>query len=235
MKFIVMTLFPELIRDNLNHSILKRGLDNNLFEVDIVDIREFSTNKHKKVDDYPYGGGSGMVMAAQPIYDAYKSFSDKLENNTPIIYMSPKGRKFDQSVAKELSKYEQIVFLCGHYEGVDERALQLVCNDCISIGDFVLTGGELPSIMMIDAISRLIPDVLHNNESISEESFENDLLEYPQYTRPYEYMGLKVPDILLSGNHGKIKEYRLKKSIEITKKYRPDLWEKYNAKDSRNK
>ncbi len=235
MKFIVMTLFPELIRDNLNHSILKRGLDNNLFEVDIVDIREFSTNKHKKVDDYPYGGGSGMVMAAQPIYDAYKSFSDKLENNTPIIYMSPKGRKFDQSVAKELSKYEQVVFLCGHYEGVDERALQLVCNDCISIGDFVLTGGELPSIMMIDAISRLIPDVLHNNESISEESFENDLLEYPQYTRPYEYMGLKVPDILLSGNHGKIKEYRLEKSIEITKKYRPDLWEKYNAKDSRNK
>lgn len=227
MKFNVMTLFPEIIEGAVNHSILRRGIDKGLIDINCINIRDFSNNKHKKVDDYPYGGGNGMVMSCQPIYDAFESIKNKISKDTPIIYMSPRGRKFNQEIAKELSKEKEIVLLCGHYEGVDERIIELICDDTISIGDFVLTGGELPAIMVIDAVSRLIPEVLNNSQSFVDESFENNLLEYPQYTRPENFRGMKVPEVLLSGHHGNIEKFRKNMSEEITKKYRPDLWEKY--------
>lgn len=226
MKIFVMTLFPEMIEQAINYSIIKRSLENELLDIEVIDIREFSNNKHKKVDDYPYGGGEGMVMSVQPIYDAYMSFVDRAQS-APVIYMSPKGRVFNQDIAKELVNNDTIVLLCGHYEGIDERAIDMVCSDQISIGDYVLTGGELPALVLVDAVARLIPNVLHNDESAANESFENNLLEYPQYTRPYDFMGNKVPEVLLSGHHKKIEEYRLKESEKITERNRPDLWERY--------
>lgn len=226
MKIFVMTLFPEMIEQAINYSIIKRSLENELLDIEVIDIREFSNNKHKKVDDYPYGGGEGMVMSVQPIYDAYMSFADRAQS-APVVYMSPKGRVFNQDIAKELVNNDTIVLLCGHYEGIDERAIDMICSDQISIGDYVLTGGELPALVLIDAVARLIPNVLHNDESAVNESFENNLLEYPQYTRPYDFMGNKVPEVLLSGHHKKIEEYRLKESEKITERNRPDLWERY--------
>ncbi len=206
---------------------MKRAVEKEIIEVHVYNIRDYSTNKHKKVDDYPFGGGAGMVMTPQPIYDTYKHIVDKFDIKDPkVIYLTPKGRVFKQTIAEELSIGEDVILLCGHYEGVDQRIIDLIITDEISIGDFVLTGGELPALIMIDAISRLIPGVLNQNESFEEESFKDNLLEYPHYTRPRDFEGLKVPDVLLSGNHKNIDEWRKNESIKITKERRKDLYEK---------
>ncbi len=222
-----MTLFPDIFTSYMNESIMKRAVEKEIIEVHVYNIRDYSTNKHKKVDDYPFGGGAGMVMTPQPIYDTYKHIVDKFDIKDPkVIYLTPKGRVFKQTIAEELSIGEDVILLCGHYEGVDQRIIDLIITDEISIGDFVLTGGELPALIMIDAISRLIPGVLNQNESFEEESFKDNLLEYPHYTRPRDFEGLKVPDVLLSGNHKNIDEWRKNESIKITKERRKDLYEK---------
>ncbi len=230
MKFNIMTLFPETVEKGLDYSILKRARENNLIEINTVNIRDYTTNKHLKVDDYPYGGGAGMVMQVQPVVDAYKAIV-KDGKKTRVIYMTPWGHTFNQDMAKELAKEEELTFLCGHYEGIDERALDMIVTDFVSIGDYVLTGGEMPAIIMIDAISRLVPGVLGNDTSADTESFTDNLLEQPQYTRPANYEGLEVPKILLSGDHKKIEEYNRLESIKRTKKYRPDLLEKANLSE----
>lgn len=227
MNFHVLTLFPDMIINGLNESITGRAIKNGIISVNAVDIREYSQNKHKKVDDYPYGGGAGMVMQAQPIYDAYADLMKKNGIVNPrVIYVTPQGHTFNQGMAKEFAKEDNLIFLCGHYEGVDERVLEEIVTDYVSIGDYVLTGGELPAMVMIDAISRLVKGVLNNEESAQTESFSNNLLEYPQYTRPEEFRGKRVPEVLLSGHHGNIEKWRLEKSLERTRKYRPDLLEK---------
>ncbi len=227
MNFHVLTLFPDMIINGLNESITGRAIKNGIISVNAVDIREYSQNKHKKVDDYPYGGGAGMVMQAQPIYDAYADLTKKNGIVNPrVIYVTPQGHTFNQGMAKEFAKEDNLIFLCGHYEGVDERVLEEIVTDYVSIGDYVLTGGELPAMVMIDTISRLVKGVLNNEESAQTETFSNNLLEYPQYTRPEEFRGKKVPEVLLSGHHGNIEKWRLEKSLERTRKYRPDLLEK---------
>ncbi len=223
MNFYVMTLFPDMINDGLNHSIISRAVENSLINVKAIDIRDFTPSKHKKVDDYPYGGGAGLVMQAEPIYNTYMSIKDKLNENTKVIYMSPKGRVFNQQIAQELSKEKDLVILCGHYEGVDQRIIDEIVTDEISIGDYILTGGELSAMVIIDSVSRLLPSVLGKAESFEDESFSDGLLEYPQYTRPQSFLGREVPDVLLSGNHAKIKEWRLQQSIKLTKERRPDI------------
>lgn len=234
MKFHVMTLFPEMIEDATKVSILGRAINNDLISIDAINIRDFSENKHMKVDDYPYGGGAGMVMQAMPIYKAYQSIIDKRQNKNKkprVLYMTPQGKVFNQKMAEELAKEDELIFLCGHYEGIDERVLEKIVTDNVSIGDFVLTGGEMPSLMMIDAISRLVPGVLHNDISAEFESFQDNLLEYPQYSRPEEVLGRKVPDVLLSGHHGNIEKWRREQSIIRTYERRPDLLEKANLSD----
>lgn len=234
MKFHVMTLFPEMIEDATKVSILGRAINNDLISIDAINIRDFSENKHMKVDDYPYGGGAGMVMQAMPIYKAYQSIIDKRQNKNKkprVLYMTPQGKVFNQKMAEELAKEDELIFLCGHYEGIDERVLEEIVTDNVSIGDFVLTGGEMPSLMMIDAISRLVPGVLHNDVSAEFESFQDNLLEYPQYSRPEEVLGRKVPDVLLSGHHGNIEKWRREQSIIRTYERRPDLLEKANLSD----
>lgn len=227
MRFHIMTLFPEIFNSYMNESIMKRAVEKGIIEVNIYNIRDFSTNKHKKVDDYPFGGGAGMVMTPQPIYDTYKHIIDKFDIKDPrVVYLTPKGKVHNQNIASEMSTFEDVILLCGHYEGIDQRIIDSIVTDEISIGDYVLTGGELPALILIDSISRLIPGVLSQNESFEEESFKDDLLEYPHYTRPREFMGMEVPGVLLSGNHKKIDEWRHEKSIEITKERRPDLYKK---------
>ncbi|MDU3335564.1 tRNA (guanosine(37)-N1)-methyltransferase TrmD [Paraclostridium bifermentans] len=227
MRFHIMTLFPEIFNSYMNESIMKRAVEKGIIEVNIYNIRDFSTNKHKKVDDYPFGGGAGMVMTPQPIYDTYKHIIDKFDIKDPrVVYLTPKGKVHNQNIASEMSIFEDVILLCGHYEGIDQRIIDSIVTDEISIGDYVLTGGELPALILIDSISRLIPGVLSQNESFEEESFKDDLLEYPHYTRPREFMGMEVPEVLLSGNHKKIDEWRHEKSIEITKERRPDLYKK---------
>jgi tRNA (guanine37-N1)-methyltransferase len=222
-----MTLFPEIFNSYMNESIMKRAVEKGIIDVHIYNIRDFSTNKHKKVDDYPFGGGAGMVMTPQPIYDTYKHIVDTFNIKEPrVIYLTPKGKVHSQDIATEMSTFEDIILLCGHYEGIDQRIIDSIVTDEISIGDYVLTGGELPALILIDSISRLIPGVLNQNESFEEESFKDNLLEYPHYTRPREFMGMEVPEVLLSGNHKKIDEWRHEKSIEITKERRPDLYKK---------
>ncbi|CEN83791.1 transfer RNA (guanine-N(1)-)-methyltransferase (M1G-methyltransferase) (tRNA [GM37] methyltransferase) [[Clostridium] sordellii] len=222
-----MTLFPKIFNSYMSESIMKRAVEKGIIEVNIYNIRDFSTNKHKKVDDYPFGGGAGMVMTPQPIYDTYKYIVDKFNIEEPrVIYLTPKGKVHNQEIATDMSSYEDIILLCGHYEGIDQRIIDSIVTDEISIGDYVLTGGELPALILIDSISRLIPGVLNQNESFEEESFKDNLLEYPHYTRPREFMGMEVPEVLLSGNHKKIDEWRHDKSIEITKERRPDLYKK---------
>ncbi len=223
MKFYVLTLFPDMIREGLGHSIIKRAQDEGIISIETIDIRDFAKNKHRHVDDYPYGGGAGMVMQAQPIYDAYMSIKPKLSQNCPVIYMTPQGKTFKQEKARSLSELEDMVILCGHYEGVDERVIEEIVTDEISIGDFVLTGGELAAMTVIDAVARLIPGVLNKEESFMDESFSENLLEYPQYTRPPEFMGRKVPEILLSGHHKNIEKWRREQALERTKRKRPDL------------
>ncbi len=223
MKFYILTLFPEMIEAGINHSVIKRALEEGIIEIEAINIRDFSKDKHKRVDDYPYGGGAGMVMQPQPIYDAYMSIKDRLSQSCPVIYLSPQGKLFDQKKAESLSHIEDMVLLCGHYEGVDERIIEEIVTEELSIGDFVLTGGELPAMAVIDAVSRLIPGVLNKEESHIDESLSDNLLEYPQYTRPPEFMGRKVPDILLSGHHGNIEKWRREQSMERTRRKRPDL------------
>lgn len=227
MNFHILTLFPEMVMQGLHTSILGRAVEKQCISIEAVNIRDYTTNKHGKVDDYIYGGGAGMLMQAQPVYDAYQAVARNLNGPVRVIYVTPQGRTFHQEMAKELAKEENLIFLCGHYEGIDERVLEEIVTDYVSIGDYVLTGGELPAMVMIDAIARLIPGVLHNDESLSAESFHNDLLEYPQYSRPEIWRDKKVPEILLSGDHAKVDEWRLAQSIERTKKLRPDLYEKW--------
>lgn len=231
MKFFCLTLFPEMIDMCINTSITGRAIKNNLLSVEAINIRDFTEDRHKRVDDYPYGGGAGMVMQAEPIYNAYNSICERLGKSPRLIYLSPQGKVFNQSHARELAKLDEIVFLCGHYEGVDERALELTNAASYSIGDYVLTGGELPALVMMDAISRMVEGVLTNNESADFESFEDNLLEYPQYTRPAEYKGLSVPDILLSGHHKNIADWRRRESLKRTFYNRPDLFENANLTD----
>lgn len=228
MKFHVLTLFPEMVIQGLNTSIIGRAMEKNLLTIDAVNIRDYTLDKHGKVDDYPYGGGAGMLMQAQPVYDAHKAISNGRKIRT--IYVTPQGRPFNQKLVSDFAKEEELIFLCGHYEGIDERVLEEVVTDYVSIGDYVLTGGELPAMVMIDAISRLIPGVLNNDVSAETESFHNDLLEYPQYSRPEVWMDKKVPDVLLSGNHKNIVKWRLEQSEERTKRIRPDLYKKYVKK-----
>ena len=218
MKIDILTLFPEMFSP-LNSSILKRAVDNGILEFNVINIRDFSLDKHKKCDDYPFGGGAGMLMSVQPLYDAIKSVKDE---NSKIVFPSPKGKVFNQGKAKELSKYNHLIFVCGHYEGVDERIFQLFDMEEISIGDYVLTGGELPSMVIIDCLSRFVDGVI-SKESLESESFENGLLEYPQYTRPAEFMGLSVPDVLLSGNHQEVDKWRREQSLKKTANTRSDL------------
>lgn len=227
-KFHVLTLFPEMIEQGLRSSIIGRAEEKNIIALNSVDIRDFTLEKHGKVDDAPYGGGAGMLMQAQPVYDAHRSVAGDRKVRT--IYVTPKGRPFSQSLAKELAREEELILLCGHYEGIDERVLEEVVTDYVSIGDYVLTGGELAAMVIIDTVSRLIPGVLGNETSAQEESFHNDLLEYPQYTRPEGWHGKQVPPVLLSGNHAEIARWRLEKSREKTRLARPDLYERYEAK-----
>lgn len=222
-NYYVMTLFPEMVMNGLNTSITGRAKEKKIINFEAVNIRDFTKDKHGHVDDYPYGGGAGMVMQAQPVYDAYKHIEEKIGESTRVIYMTPQGKVFNQQMARELSEEENIVFLCGHYEGIDERVLEMIVTDNVSIGDYVLTGGELPAMVMIDAISRLVPGVLNNGDSAVDESFSENLLEYPQYTRPEEFMGKKVPEVLLSGHHANIASWRKEQSVLRTKLRRPDL------------
>ena len=218
MKFDVLTLFPEMF-EPLNSSIIGRAKEKNLIQINLINIRDFSKDKHKKVDDTPYGGGAGMVMMPDVVYDAYKSVEDK---NARVIYMSPQGKKLTQKKVEELAKQEHLIILCGHYEGIDQRVIDKIVDEEISIGDYVLTGGEIPAMVLIDSVSRYNSGVIAE-ESREEESFENGLLEYPQYTRPEVFEGVKVPEVLLSGHHANIEKWRKEKALEITAKKRPDL------------
>ena len=228
MNFHILTLFPEMVMDGLSTSIIGRAQSKGLLSVEAINIRDFDENKHNRVDDYTYGGGAGMLMQAGPVYGAYQSVADKAKSKPRVIYLSPQGQTFSQSMAEEFAKEEELIFLCGHYEGIDERVLEEIVTDYVSIGDYVLTGGELPAMVMIDAISRLIPGVLHNDVSAEFESFQDNLLEYPQYTRPEEWHGKKVPEILLSGHHANVEKWRREQSIIRTAERRPDLLEKAN-------
>ena len=225
MKFYVMTLFPDMIEACMNESIIGRAIDKGIISIEAVNIRDYTLDKHRKVDDYPYGGGAGMLMAADPVVRTWEHIIEKSGTaaKPKTVYLTPWGKKFDQNAAKELAKEESIVFLCGHYEGIDERALEIIHPDFYTIGDYVLTGGELPAMVMMDTISRLIPGVLNNDDSAVYESFNENLLEHPQYTRPEEYRGMKVPEVLLSGHHANVEKWKKEKSIERTRKYRPDL------------
>ena len=225
MNFHVLTLFPEMIMNGLETSILGRAAAKGIVSFEAVNIRDYTLERHGKVDDYPYGGGAGMVMQAEPIYRAYEALVEKIGKKPRVIYMTPQGKTFNQNIAEDLAKEEDLVFLCGHYEGVDERVLEMIATDYLSAGDYVLTGGELPAMMMIDCISRLVPGVLNNNVSAEFETFHDNLLEYPQYTRPEVFMGNKVPDILLSGHHANVEKWRREQSIIRTLKNRPELLE----------
>ncbi len=223
MKYYVLTLFPEMIEQGLGTSILGRAQAQGKISLKTVNIRDFSENKHGHVDDYPYGGGAGMVMQPGPVYRACEAVEAEIGRRTRVLYMTPQGRVFNQKMAEELAKENELIFLCGHYEGIDERVLEQKVTDCVSVGDYVLTGGELPAMVMIDCISRLVPGVLNNDHSAEVESFYDNLLEYPQYTRPEEFMGMRVPDVLLSGHHANIERWRREQSIQRTFTRRPDL------------
>ena len=225
MNFHILTLFPDMIRQGLNTSIIGRAVENGLLSVNAVNIRDYTLDKHKKVDDYPYGGGAGMVMQAQPVYDAWRSVMEQIGYHPRCVYLTPQGRTFNQDMAKDFAKEKDLIFLCGHYEGVDERVLEEIVTDFVSIGDYVLTGGELPAMVMADAISRMVPGVLTNADSGTGESFEGSLLEYPQYSRPPVWRDREVPKVLLSGDHKKVEAWRHEQSVLRTLEHRPDLLE----------
>ncbi len=268
MNFHILTLFPEMIEQGLNTSITGRAISNGLLSIEAINIRDYAFNKHQSVDDYPYGGGAGMLMQAEPVYLAYEAVRKKIAERKPaeaeteepaeaeqleekpvtgseeepvkekklrVVYLSPQGDVFSQGMAEELAKEEDLVLLCGHYEGIDERVLEEIVTDYGSIGDYVLTGGELPAMVMVDAISRLVPGVLHNNVSAEFESFQDNLLEYPQYSRPEEWHGKKVPPVLMSGHHANIEKWRREQSILRTYERRPDLLEKSNLTEKEKK
>ena len=226
MNFHVLTLFPEMIEQGMHTSIIGRAIAGGYLSIDAINIRDYAFNKHQKVDDYPYGGGAGMLMQAEPVYLAYESVQKKLGYRPRVVYLTPQGEVFHQTMAKELAKEKDLVFLCGHYEGIEERVLDEIVTDYVSIGDYVLTGGELPAMVMMDSISRMVPGVLSNQESGETESFAENLLEYPQYSRPEEWHGQKVPPVLLSGHHANIEAWRREQSILRTAKRRPDLLKK---------
>lgn len=223
MRFDILTLFPDMVRAVLSESIIGRAEKNGILSIGYTNIRDFANNKHNSVDDYPYGGGQGMVMQAPPIYDAYKSVAEKAEKKPHVIYMSPQGKLFDQETAIRLSKEEHLVILCGHYEGVDERVLEEIVDEEISTGNYVLTGGEIPAMTVVDAVARMIPGVLSCDESFMEESIYSGLLEHPQYTRPPVFMGREVPEVLLSGHHLNIESWKRKESLKRTLLKRPEL------------
>ena len=235
MYFHILTLFPEMVMQGLGTSIIGRAAEREYISIEAVNIRDYTLDKHGKVDDYTYGGGAGMLMQAQPVYDACMSVQEKIadrngnDKKARVIYVTPQGRTFHQEMAKEFAKEEDLILLCGHYEGIDERVLEEIVTDHVSIGDYVLTGGELPAMVMVDAIARLVPGVLHNSDSAVTESFYDGLLEYPQYSRPEVWRDKRVPEVLLSGDHAKVDEWRHLQSIERTKKLRPDLYEAYIA------
>ena len=222
-RFDCLTLFPDMFRAVLGDSIIKRAAEKGIIELNFIDIRDYTKNKHRKVDDYPYSGGGGMLMTPQPIYDAYMSVANGLDYKPYTIYMSPQGKVFNQQTAVDLSKLNHIVILCGHYEGVDQRVLDMIVDSEISLGDFVLTGGEIPAMALIDAVSRMIPGVLASENSYSDESHFSGLLEYPQYTRPEEFMGKRIPEVLLSGHHANINRWKRNESLRNTLLKRPDL------------
>ena len=239
MNFHVLTLFPEMIDQGVRTSITGRAIEKGVISLELVNIRDYTKDKHKKVDDYPYGGGAGMLMQAEPVYQCYQAIVDKIhtqsgagselcaEKKKPrVLYMSPQGKTFTQGMAEELAQEEELIFLCGHYEGIDERVLEEIVTDYVSIGDYILTGGELPAMIMVDAISRLVPGVLHNDVSAEFESFQDSLLEYPQYSRPEIWHDKKVPEVLLSGHHANIEKWRREQSVIRTARNRPDLLEK---------
>lgn len=227
MRFHILTLFPDMVMSGLNTSILARAMDRGLISVEAVNIRDYTRDRHGRVDDYTYGGGAGMLMQAQPVYDCIEAVQKRLPVRGHVVFMSPQGRVFSQKIAEELSRKEDLILLCGHYEGVDERVLEESVDESISIGDYVLTGGELPAMIVVDAVSRLVPGVLGNGESAETDSFQDGLLEYPQYSRPEEWHGRKVPEILLSGDHARVDAWRLEQSLERTKERRPDLYDIY--------
>lgn len=236
MKITIMTLFTDMINNVLDYSIMARARKSDIIDIESVDIRDYAGNKHHQVDDYPYGGGAGMLIMAQPVYDCYKAIEEKCEGKKPrVLYMTPHGKTWNQSMAEKFAKEDNVVILCGHYEGIDQRVIEEIVTDEVSIGDFVLTGGELPALMIADSIMRLIPGALGKQESFEEESFSDGLLEYYHYTRPAEYHGKKVPDVLLSGNHKKIEEYRRQQSIINTYHKRPDLLEKADLSEKERK
>ena len=225
MKFHVLTLFPEMIEQGFHSSITGRAIEKGLLQLDAVNIRDYAVNKHMRVDDYPYGGGAGMVMQAEPVYRCYEAVKEKIGRDVRVIYLTPQGRVFNQKMAEEFAAEEDLIFLCGHYEGIDERVLEEIVTDPVSIGDYVLTGGELPSLVMMDAISRLVPGVLGNDMSAVGESFADSLLEYPQYSRPAVWRDKEVPEVLLSGHHANVDAWRREQSVIRTAKWRPDLLE----------
>lgn len=246
MNFHILTLFPEMVLNGLNTSIIGRAVNSGLLSIEAVNIRDYAFNKHQSVDDYPYGGGAGMLMQAEPVYLTWKAVEDQiqerhsltddsLEKRTRVVYLSPQGDVFNQKIAEELAQEEDLILLCGHYEGIDERVLEEIVTDYVSIGDYVLTGGELPAMVMVDAISRLVPGVLHNDVSAEFESFQDNLLEYPQYSRPEEWHGKKVPSVLLSGHHANIEKWRREQSILRTKERRPDLLAKCELTEKERK
>lgn len=265
MNFHILTLFPEMVLNGLNTSIIGRAVNSGLLSIEAVNIRDYAFNKHQSVDDYPYGGGAGMLMQAEPVYLAWEAVEEKIKarrelpteneaalaeqakipeqskaaenegKRTRVVYLSPQGNVFNQKMAEELAQGEDLILLCGHYEGIDERVLEEIVTDYVSIGDYVLTGGELPAMVMVDAISRLVPGVLHNNVSAEFESFQDNLLEYPQYSRPEEWHGKKVPPVLLSGHHANIEKWRREQSILRTKERRPDLLEKCELTEKEKK
>ena len=226
MNFHVLTLFPEMIEQGMHTSIIGRAIAGGYLSINAVNIRDYAFNKHQKVDDYPYGGGAGMLMQAEPVYLAYEAIREKLGYKPRVVYLTPQGQVFHQTMARELAQEKDLVFLCGHYEGIDERVLDEIVTDYVSIGDYVLTGGELPAMVMMDSISRMVPGVLSNQESGETESFAGNLLEYPQYSRPEEWHGQKVPAVLLSGHHANIEAWRREQSVLRTAKRRPDLLKK---------
>lgn len=226
MQFYIMTLFAEMVMQGLSTSIIGRAVNKGLLSIEAVNIRDYAFNKHNSVDDYPYGGGAGMLMQAEPVYQCYRALEEKMNKKPRVVYLSPQGKTFNQTMAEEFAQEEELVFLCGHYEGIDERVLEEIVTDYVSIGDYVLTGGELPAMIMVDAISRLVPGVLHNDVSAEFESFQDNLLEYPQYSRPEMWHDKKVPEVLMSGHHANIEKWRREQSVIRTARNRPDLLEK---------
>ena len=247
MNIHIMTLFPEMVMGGLNTSITGRAISKGILSIEAVNIRDYAFNKHNSVDDYPYGGGAGMLMQVEPVYQCYQAIVDKIqtqsgadnescaEKKPRVLYMSPQGKTFTQGMAEELAQEEELIFLCGHYEGIDERVLEEIVTDYVSIGDYVLTGGELPAMVMVDAVSRMVPGVLHNDVSAEFESFQDNLLEYPQYSRPEIWHEKQVPPVLLSGHHANIEKWRREQSVIRTTKNRPDLLEKADLTEQEKK